>query len=859
MTEYKQDSFFRAYNLTETQKEPKKPAAHQHQALDKLQKWYQDKNSNPGGILVLPTGGGKTFTAMRFLCTYPLSNGYKVLWLAHTHHLLDQAFYSLESEVKLIRNKQKLNVRVVSGTKGHFRPAQIEHSDDIVICTLQTITRAYSDNDKVIQFDKFLKAAGNKLFVVFDEAHHSPAPSYCRFITALRKAHANMYLLGLTATPTHSNEKKVGWLNTLFPQGILYQISPNELMAAGVLAQPIFETSCTTIKPDFDESKYKEWVKDFRDLPEEIITELAKNRERNAFIAKTYTDNKERYGKTIIFTDRWFQCEQLREFIQQKKGIRVGTVYTHIDADPGSADARNKRGKNENAEVLDKFRNNQLDVLINVRMLTEGTDVPNVESVFLTRQTTSQILMTQMVGRGLRGTKFGGTKEAYIVSFIDDWQQAINWAEYKIEDLPPPIEDSSQQIGERVAMQLISIDLVRRLIEQINSGVNVNIYPFLTLMPIGWYRVEIETCIEEKESTEIVQRLVMVFEHERTDYEKFIEFIKNLEASELKAFVEPVVSFDSQIQQKIKRFQEGTFSNSGQHIGGDLLSNLFYITCHLAQNDRESPDWFDFQERQQHDLDDIAQKLINLSRVLEDEKLREEYNREDRYWKIIYQNYELFKSQYNACAERLLSTKQQVVNPKPNGSTYKINNPPLPEPSDEIKRQVKQRDNNRCLCCRETQRSLLVVDHIIPKYHGGNHLLSNLQTLCRTCNKVKGTKIINFLQHQTPLITPPSEFIELELPKEGYNGEWEQLLRRSINFFYQCAAVESLVIGGKDSYYWYHWLIYLHANNNPRWLVPCLKKPVREIRYARSKAGLIGPSDIFINAPGFEVVTPITG
>jgi len=134
--------------------------------------------------LVLPTGGGKTLTADRFLCTAPLSDGYKVLWLAHTHHLLDQAFYSLASEVKLIRNKHQLNVRVVSGTKGHFSPAHIEKSDDVLICTLQTITRAYQNNHP--QLEDFLKAAGNKLFVVFDEAHHSPAPSYCRFITALR-------------------------------------------------------------------------------------------------------------------------------------------------------------------------------------------------------------------------------------------------------------------------------------------------------------------------------------------------------------------------------------------------------------------------------------------------------------------------------------------------------------------------------------------------------------------------------------------------------------------------------------------------------------------------------------------------
>lgn len=47
--------------------------------------------------------------------------------------MLDQAFLSLESEVKLIRNKQQLNVRVVSGTTGHFRPCHIQASDDVMI------------------------------------------------------------------------------------------------------------------------------------------------------------------------------------------------------------------------------------------------------------------------------------------------------------------------------------------------------------------------------------------------------------------------------------------------------------------------------------------------------------------------------------------------------------------------------------------------------------------------------------------------------------------------------------------------------------------------------------------------------
>ena len=35
--------------------------------------------------------------------------------------------------------------------------------------------------------------------------------------------------------------------------------------------------------------------------------------------------------------------------------------------------------------------------------------------------------MTQMIGRGLRGEAAGGTKEAYIVSFIDDGLIRLNW------------------------------------------------------------------------------------------------------------------------------------------------------------------------------------------------------------------------------------------------------------------------------------------------------------------------------------------------------------------------------------------------------------------------------------------------
>ncbi len=95
-------------------------------------------------------------------------------------------------------------------------------------------------------------------------------------------------------------------------------------------------------------------------------------------------------------------------------------------------------------------------------MLTEGTDVPDVKTVFITRQTTSKILLIQMVGRALRGPKFGGTAEAHLVFFTDNWKQLITWAEFD------QLDDDGQggtikPYGKRPPIQYISIELVRRL------------------------------------------------------------------------------------------------------------------------------------------------------------------------------------------------------------------------------------------------------------------------------------------------------------------------------------------------------------------------------------------------------------
>ncbi|MCX7022190.1 MAG: DEAD/DEAH box helicase family protein, partial [bacterium] len=291
----------------------------------------------------------------------PLSKGYKVLWLARSIYLLEQAKEGFKDCIHLVSEaRDHLDVRVVSGNPRHSSPSDIKSSDDVLIGTLQTIWGAF--RDKHPRLMEFLVSAQGKLCVVFDEAHHAPAYTYRQLLLGLRERFPAMVLLGLTATPRYSDETKMGWLKKLFPQGIIAQADFQELLAMGILAKPVQEEQLTNIKPEVKPEYLQRLLTTHSDLPESIITKLAENENRNHFIVDAYLNQRDKYGRTIIFADRWFQCEYFTEHLRPQ-GVRADAVYSHIDADPGNAAARNKRGPKENDRVLEQFRNGELDVL----------------------------------------------------------------------------------------------------------------------------------------------------------------------------------------------------------------------------------------------------------------------------------------------------------------------------------------------------------------------------------------------------------------------------------------------------------------------------------------------------------------
>ncbi|GGN43310.1 DEAD/DEAH box helicase family protein [Deinococcus daejeonensis] len=821
------------YELQGLRRHPsvKTPARHQEEALAALRRWFGGRAATRGGILVLPTGGGKTFTAARFLTTGPLTAGHKVIWLAHTHHLLDQAFSAFgpgadgRSELGHVGGqRQSVTLRTVSGTRGHQRIAQVRGSDDVVIITLQTLARAL-DAQVHPGLQAFLRSAGQTgLTIVFDECHHAPAPSFRRLIEQLRTHVPGLTLLGLTATPTYTNDQQQGHLGRLFPQGIRYQANMQDLMLAGILARPIVEEPVTNVQPDFTEHDFRQWSGTYRDLPQKVIAHLAQHRDRNALIATTYAEHREKYGQTIIFADRWYQCEAIVELLRQR-GVRADAVYSQQDADPGSPEARNARSVDENEAALARFKRGELDVLVNIRMLTEGTDVPNARTVFLTRQTTSRILLTQMIGRALRGPAFGGTPEAYVVAFIDQWKQHINWARWD-DLLDLPTEDAPAASSARLPVEWVSAELIAHLARELDARDLVAV-PFLTLLPVGWYVVSYDAAVQAVEQSaadepdtddvETVRQLIPVYSTDVRGYERLFAELATLPLDD---FGDIGLSAGAQTS---LRGWVGAHFPAGDRLT-DLRQDVEAVVRHRARNG-SWPTFTPFEAREGHDMEALVNEFVfsqGLSRVAESSALQQEFRREDRLWGTLYRNYDQFKRQYDASANRLLYLHDHPEVEPP------VNTAVVPEVELEVpsalKAKIRRRDKV-CLCCGDT--AALQVDHILARYVGGTNDEDNLQLLCGACNNLKGVQAIDFRSARTPLTEAEqvSAMADLLFRRTGQrtSGKMDVLLRRMTNMAYQSAAVASVTYRPGTPVT----SIRLKPGHDPQWVQPILDEMMR--------------------------------
>ena len=461
-----------------------------------------------------------------------------------------------------------------------------------------------------------------------------------------------------------------------------------------------------------------------------------------------------------------------------------------------------------------------MDVLINVRMLTEGADVPSVRTVFLTRQTTSQILMTQMIGRALRGKKAGGADDANIVMFMDEWKRLIDWA--TPASLDGGTEESPVVYRGYYPLEYVSIRLVEELSKQINSGGELPSRPFSQIMPTGWFQTEsVVTASEDGlEETQAFVEFVMVYEDSATKFEKFMKyFLHQMPEGWDREFLSP-----SWMKPQVDSWVDEFFDRETDDIGNTLDLDLVRIARHIAQK-QAKPKFSSFDEREKYDLHALARKRTRYSAYANNEFLQQEYGLAGNHWKTFYKSYDRFATAFDGAMRRVLHE------PRHGGQLPAV---PSSQPrrkrelSDAEKTQVKKRDGNQCLCCGAKGKGIrLQIDHILAYNLGGETSIQNSQTLCSVCNRDKNLNELNFLQTASPLASER----DFELRPRSGREEVAYSITRLVNSFYRCRAVCHLHIHQRSNGQFYSkWEIELYSGNDPKWLVKHKKALVKHVQ-----------------------------
>lgn len=715
-------------------KNPRQLYEHQEEAIRKLD--AMDKRGSFRTLLVLPTGGGKTLTAAYWLLRNAVDQNKKILWLAHRHLLLEQAAeaFARNAYTDTMVNRTVFNYRIISGM--HDKPVHIQKTDRILIASKDSMIRSL---DKLKNW-----LNGEEIYLVIDEAHHAVAKSYKKIIQYVADHTKSMKLLGLTATPFRTSEDEQGALKQVFTDDIVYKTDLDTLIKKGILATPTFIDCNTNIQ--FTEHLGVQALKSIENLdtlPENIANDIADNKERNRIIVEEYLHNYEKYGQTIVFALNKVHAIALNKLFNEKGkayGIRSEFIISEVQDMITGITISNA----DNERKIEAYRNGEIQVLINVNILTEGTDLPKTHTVFLTRPTVSTTLMTQMVGRALRGLKAGGTKEAYIVTFIDNWNDKIAWVnpetltEAEYHEKETLAETQKQQI------RLIAISKIEEFARMADAAVDTSALdstPAIELIPLGMYMLSTLECNHQ----------ILVYNSTQNAYQSLIRDLPNLmEHYGIEGETIPEETLDDMTEHCFQSyFDENMIPSCNRNDIEHLLK--FYAQKAVAPLFVT----IDEMERKKLDVSEIAKKIYDedMRRSEKNAYIQNLWTEEGSLLPVYYTNPYFFKKLIDLELDKLDGDIEiAAAEPQTEAELRNLEQFPLqkiielyPKIGLKLKEDAfaaARNDDGSYVCagCGEVfpTRLFLQVDHIVPMAKGGLSVPENLQVLCRTCNQRKG-------------------------------------------------------------------------------------------------------------------------
>lgn len=316
-------------------------------------------------LIVLPTGAGKTvlFLAIidRYLASHP---GSRAMIIAHRKELVTQP----ESRFAQFFGN-KYTTGVISAKARRY-----EYSGRITFAGKDTIIGQ--------KHMPRLLANGPIDLLITDECHHAEAQTYRDLVTKLESVNPAMLHLGVTATPRRGDGKGLGNVFDAAPwnkNGAIYSLALRDLIPR-YLVSPRWLAIKTGISLKGVHTKGGDYVQG--ELKNAFETE-----ECLAIVVHQHIEHASD-RKAIAFT---ISVEGAHDLAQRfnDAGVPAGAIDGTMNDD-------------DRTRVLDRFARNEIQVLCNCAILTEGFDDPTISAIHMVRPTKSDALYLQCIGRGLR-------------------------------------------------------------------------------------------------------------------------------------------------------------------------------------------------------------------------------------------------------------------------------------------------------------------------------------------------------------------------------------------------------------------------------------------------------------------------
>lgn len=324
--------------------------------------WLNRSGINPA--LVLPTGAGKTivFCSIIKQVIEEIDQNARFLVLAHRTELIDQA----EKKLLSVWPGAPVGVYAAGLNRREF--------NQVTVASRGTIIGALKKYGCV--FD----------YVVIDEAHNiSPndETEYQKILEELKRRNPDLKILGVTATPYRTGSGSIVGRDQVLNE-IAYEVKLKFLMDNGYL--------CRVSAPAISHG-----VINTDQIP------LAGGEFKRADHDKAFENN----DKVFAAIKTWHKHHKASNF---KLSVFFGSSVEHAKAISKALDeigiqapiitAKTPRAKRR--AILEDAESLKYNAIVNVGVLTEGTDLPPIDCIVLMRATYSLGLYLQIIGRGLR-------------------------------------------------------------------------------------------------------------------------------------------------------------------------------------------------------------------------------------------------------------------------------------------------------------------------------------------------------------------------------------------------------------------------------------------------------------------------